>query len=237
MNKNDIRNYDGNDNEVFANAKSTNFQSYQANDAAKYQPTPGPFVNQMVRKEVEFNYGVNYYALTASADSRFLIRYAPYFKVGTPWPMPKKYNTTHLVFTVDPNLEVLTHLPMSQQNKANDAKDFDNDSKNNDINRKNKNKIHERNDFDKDCSVLKESISRMKTLVFGGHWDPEMGLVDRDDDEDNFGDAADNWDWNGGKARIKTLFEKTEGVVLNRMDIYLEKPCEYYPHLNMDESC
>lgn len=240
--------------------------------AKKIVPLPGPFVDPNVRKDVEFNYGVNYYALRASADSRFLIRYAPPFEVGTPWPRPQLYNSSQSLYLVDPDIEIITHLPQSHQARAKRSfKDFDNNVDetpedmgnlnhhtdkdnaelkyvplfNNAKPRKSKKgkKSENDDDFDEECSVLRESIRRIRTITFGGHWDPEEGLVDGDDDD--VSDGVDNdasnkggdWEWNGGKRVKERMVGLAGGVVLKKMEIIIEKQCQHYPHLEMDESC
>ena len=265
LGENSNNNFGGNGNNNFgSNLNNNNNFAYNSFDK-KRLPTPSPLVEGSVRKVVEFNYGVNYFALSASADSRFLIRYSPPFKVGTPWPLPKFYNSSQQVFAVDPDFEVVTHLPLSHQARSKrsnrEAQEAHEDTEDLHKHLRDKDDAAELNfvphsskkaskksskkmdgvkeDFDQDCTVLRESIRRMKLITFGGRWDPEEGLVENDEDEDGLsgGSPRGDWEWNGGQDEIKKLLELARGVVIKRLDIYVVKPCQYYPHLDMNESC
>ena len=62
--------------------------------------TVSPHVNADVRSNVEWFEDTQSYALRASADAKFRIRYAPAQAHGSPWPMPQVYQPTNVSFHV-----------------------------------------------------------------------------------------------------------------------------------------
>jgi len=75
-------------------------RSAKSSGTRRMSSTVSPHVNVDARSHVEWFEDTQNYALRASADSKFRIRYAPAQSLGSPWPMPQVYQPTNVSFRV-----------------------------------------------------------------------------------------------------------------------------------------